>query len=447
MPIWAQHCAVSAYGCYWHWLRFGPGYSKSVQDYKSRERFNLIDWERWQKDRLKQLLKNAADNIPFYQRTWTDAQKKAAYNGELKSLPLLEKEPIRINPRDFVCRKTKTKHELIFHTSGSTGTPIKSIWTVSELRDSLALREARSANWAGVSFKMPRATFSGRLVEPNPNSKGPFYRWNQAEKQVYFSAFHLRPDTVSSYIEALKKHKIQWATGYAFSFYLLAKLALNQKIDAPTLKAIITTSEKLLPEMREIMERVFKCKVYEEYSTVENALFVSECEKGSLHVSPDVAVLEILKEDGRPCIPGETGEVVTTCLMHDYQLLVRYRLGDRAAWSDRACLCGRKMPILQEVAGRMEDVITGPDGRQLVRFHGIFIDIPKIIEGQVIQEEIDFFILKIVASENLTQDDEILINKRFWERLGKVKVLIQRVEKIERSGSGKYKAVVSKVSL
>ncbi len=442
LPVWAQHCAISVYGYYWKQLRFGSGFSQFVEAYQIREKFSREEWKIWQKKQLQDLLKTASENVPFYQKNWTQAQKEAARQGTLEKLPLLDKECIRILPDDFVRADLKPKKELVFYTSGSTGTPIKSIWTVPELRDSLALREVRSANWAGVSFKMPRATFSGRLVEPDPNSKGPFYRWNVSEKQVYFSAFHLKPDTAQAYVRALEKHKIEWGTGYAQSFYLLAKYILMQKISKPTLKAIVTTSEKLTPEMRAVMEEAYQCRVYEEYSTVENALFVSECEKGSLHVSPDVGVIEILRPDGEPCESDEIGEVVTTCLMHGYQLLIRYRLGDMAAWSKDDCPCGRHMPVLKEVMGRLEDVVTGPDGRQLVRFHGIFIDLPHVIEGQVIQDELDKFQLKLVVTDGFGYDEEKKITNRFQERLGNIQLKIEKVEKIERTERGKFKAVI-----
>ena len=122
-------------------------------------------------------------------------EKRAAKLGNLMELPLLDKESIRIDPKGFLDERLHPWPKLLFHTSGSTGTPIHTYWRVCELRNSLALREVRSANWAGVSFTMPRATCSGRMVEPDPHSKGPFYRFNCAEKQVYFSAFHLRSDT------------------------------------------------------------------------------------------------------------------------------------------------------------------------------------------------------------------------------------------------------------
>jgi len=54
--------------------------------------------------------------------------------------------------------------------------------------------------------------------------------------------------------------------------------------------------------MRRVMEAAFRCKVFEEYSTVENAVFASECRHGKLHVSPDSCVLEILRPDGMPAL-------------------------------------------------------------------------------------------------------------------------------------------------
>jgi phenylacetate-CoA ligase len=333
----------------------------------------------------------------------------------------------------------------VFLTSGSTGTPISSYYTIPELRQSLALREVRSARWAGVSFSVPRATFSGRMVEPNPDSKGPYYRFNIAERQVYFSPFHLRPDTVQQYVDALNRHRIEWGTGYAVSYYLLARFMLEKEIAPPShLKAIITTSEKLTAEMRVVMEQAYGCKIYEEYSTVENAIFASECEHGRLHVSPDVSVVEILRPDGSPCEPGEAGEVVVTTLARTYHPLIRFRLGDVAMWDDEPCPCGRQMPVIKEVLGRIEDVVIGPDGRQMVRFHGVFVNQPHVHEGQIIQESLDFIRVKVVPTRDFGEKDVQDIVHRVQQRLGeKVKVVIEPVIEIPRTKAGKFQAVIS----
>ncbi len=412
-----------------------------------RERFIQNQWALWQSARLKETLRDCVKHVPYYQNAWSQSQKQAALEGDLQALPLLEKEPLRASPEAFLRDDLHPFRPQVFLTSGSTGTPISSYYTIPELRRSLALREVRSARWAGVSYKMPRATFSGRMVEPDPYSKGPFYRFNRAERQVYFSAFHLRPNTAKMYVEALHKHQVKWMTGYAVSFYLLARFILEQGILVPSLKAIITTSEKLTSKMREMMEQAYSCRIYEEYSTVENAIFASECEYGQLHNSPDVSVVEILKSDGTPCDPGEAGEVVVTTLSRVYQPLIRFRLGDLAKWGTQACSCGRSMPVIDEVVGRIEDVVVGPDGRQMVRFHGIFIAQPNVIEGQIIQEALDLIRVKVVATNNFSKHDVEDIMGRIQQRLGdQVRVVVEVVPEIPRTKAGKFQAVISRIS-
>jgi phenylacetate-CoA ligase len=446
LPIWGQHTAASAYGVYRFWLRFGSGYKKFVEEYTARETYSSEAWDQWQATRLREILNIAAEKVPYYENHWAQSQKASAKAGKLADLPILEKEPIRSDPGAFLNRDIVAMRRHVFHTSGSTGTPVASMWTTMEVRNSRALREARSAKWAGVSFKLPRATFSGRMVEPDPESQGPFYRYNIFEKQVYFSAFHLRPDTAHYYINALHKHKIQWLTGYAVSYYLLAKFMIEQDLQPPPLKAVITTSEKVTPQMREVMEKAYRCKVFEEYSTVETALFASECEQGRLHVSPDVAVVEILRPDGTPCDQGEPGEIVTTCLFKTYQPLIRFRLGDIAVWDTQLCGCGRQMPVLKEVLGRIEDVVIGPDGRQMVRFHGIFIDQPNVREGQIIQEALDRIRVKVVPTNDFGEMDIDDIINRVKQRLGaEVQVTVEQVNHIPRTAAGKFQAVISRL--
>jgi phenylacetate-CoA ligase len=443
-PLWLQNMMVSVYGLYWYWARFSGDYPAHERGYRHREHFSTEDWRHYQHQTVQNLLTLCVNQVPYYRETWSREDKKAAMAGNLSELPILEKDPLRQNPNRFHNQGAKPFPRFVFHTSGTTGTPISTTYTLSEHRSIMALREVRSANWAGVSFKQPRATFSGRMIEPNPEEHQAVYRYNVVEKQVYFSAFHLKPNNAQAYVDALLKHSILWMTGYTVSFFLLARFILEQNLPVPPLKAIVTTSEKLTPKMRTTIEQAFRCPVFEEYSTVENAMFGSQCEHGRLHLSPDAGFVEILRQDGSPCDPGEVGEVITTCLLRSYQPLIRFRLGDLAAWDPNPCPCGRQMPVITEVVGRIEDVVTGPDGRQLVRFHGIFVDQPNIIEGQVIQETLDTFTVKVVPSSSFCQTDIEDIKQRMVQRLGsQVTVQVETVAEIPRTKSGKFRAIIS----
>jgi phenylacetate-CoA ligase len=448
-PVLAQHLIVSAYGWQWKRRRFGGVFQAECRGFRERERYTAEQWTAYTTHHLRSLLKTAFTQVPYYRELGqrlglTLAQIEHFTLAELRSLPPLEKRIARDQPHSLLVGGSPTSRHAVYHTSGSSGTPVATYWLPEEHQRSLALREARSCGFAGVSFTLPRATFSGRIVESDPNSRGPFYRFNMAERQVYFSAFHLRPETCQAYLAALARHRVQWITGYSNSIYQLAKLALDLRLECPTLKAVITTSEALTPDMRGVIERAFSTRTYEEYGTVEDLFYVSECEHGRKHISPDAGILEVVDDQGRPVAPGEEGEVWATGFVRLSHPMIRYRMGDRAVMDDRACPCGREMPVLHTVLGRIEDTIYGPDGRRMVRFHGIFVDQPHVQEGQIVQEHIDLIRVRIVVKPGFGAADEADIIQRMKARLGDaVRVVVEPVPHIERTRVGKFKAVVS----
>jgi phenylacetate-CoA ligase len=235
-------------------------------------------------------------------------------------------------------------------------------------------------------------------------------------------------------------------TGYTMSNYFLARFIEEAGISVPTMKAVITSSEKLTDEMRATFQRVYGCRTYDSYSGVEACGLISECEKGSLHISPEIGIIELLDEEGNPVLPGEVGEAVCTGLLNFDQPLIRYQIGDRIRLSvNQHCECGRNMPIVDEIVGRTEDVVIGQDGREMVRFHGIFIGIPSIIEGQIIQHTLSSFEIKLVVATSLFKEENELIVTRMKSQLGNIEVTIHEVDSIPRTANGKFKAVISNV--
>jgi phenylacetate-CoA ligase len=208
-------------------------------------------------------------------------------------------------------------------------------------------------------------------------------------------------------------------------------------------QALVLSSEKLTAEMKSVLKSAFRARAYEEYGAVENCMLATECEKGSLHVSPDFGVIEIVDDEGRAVRPGTIGRVLCTSLLNNVQPLIRYEIGDLAMWSRDSCACGRdQLPVLKEVVGRLEDVVIGRDGRQMVRFHGIYLGLPNILEGQVIQKSLDQFCVRVVVRPEFGHREEEVIRRRFDERLGAVDVQIERVANLLRTDRGKFRAVI-----
>jgi phenylacetate-CoA ligase len=81
----------------------------------------------------------------------------------------------------------------------------------------------------------------------------------------------------------------------------------------------------------------------------------------------------------------------------------------------------------------------------MVRFHGIFIDIPSIIEGQIIQHTLQNFEIQLVLSKPLSEDDKSKMANRMISQLGNINLIFNTVDTIHRNQNGKIKAVISHV--
>jgi phenylacetate-CoA ligase len=453
IPVVFQNAAISAFGLVYKHERFGGEFRDVLADFEARDRWDVERMREYLDRELRRVVKRAID-APYYRERWRlagirDRDLDDLTIDSLHLLPILPKAEVRRAPRAFVPdRGPQVRGILTYYSSGSTGTPLEALCTRSGQRRFAAAREARSYRWAGTSILHPRAMIGGQPVVPPDSSVPPFYRFNAAEKQVYFSAYHVQAEYAAGYVDALNRYKPDSITGYAFSQFQLARLMLSQKLRLNyTPRAAITSSEKLTERMRSVMREAWGCRAYEEYGSVENVALATECEAGSLHVSPDFGIVEIVDTEGKPVPPGVEGRLVCTSLLNDAQYLVRYEIGDTGAWSAEPCPCGRAhLPRLREITGRVEDVVVGPNGRELVRFHSVFIGLPYVWEGQIVQEAIDKLTVRVVADDGFSQSEAQAITQRLQERLGPVSVSVQRVPQLERTPRGKVRAVISHLS-
>lgn len=452
LPILLQNLAVSAYGYSWKRRRFGGIFEQELQGFKNRENFSTQQFEDYQTPQLRLLLLHAFETVPHYQQAFIaagfgNASLQKFELQDLPKLPFLEKNTLRTQGTTELLSQKPEPDGKFFGSSGSTGTPTQILFSQAMHQRWSAGFEARIRHWAGVTRHNPRGMIGGRRVVPEGSAKRPFYRYNFIEKQTYFSAYHISVTNAPHYLDGMKKHHVSYMNGYAMSNYFLARFFEETGLEAPQLKAVLPSSEKLMPEMRATFQRVYGCKAYDAWSGVEACGLISECEHGRLHTSPDIAILEFLDpETNLPALPGQLAEVVCTGLLNFDQPLVRYRIGDLMRVSAEPCPCGRQMPVIQEIVGRMEDTVIGPDGREMVRFHGIFIGISNIVEGQIIQQGYTHFEVKIVVvNPPLTEVERQLIQQRMMSQLGEVKVEIIEVGHIPRGPNGKFKAVVSNV--
>jgi phenylacetate-CoA ligase len=290
--------------------------------------------------------------------------------------------------------------------------------------------------------------FGARKICAFAKDSPPFWHFSPTEDLAYASIYHLSDKFLPSYIDLLRKFNPALIEGYPSALAIVARYAVERNLLLPPAKAVFTVSESFSDIDREMMEKAWRCRVFDRYTSVEGCMFVSQCEFGRYHISPEAGIIEIVDTDGRPVKPGMPGHVVCTGLRNLLQPLIRYKIGDIACWStEQECPCGRKMPILERIEGRFEDLCYTPDGRRIGGWNVLFKAIPFIREAQVVQETLREFTVYIVPADGFSQETIKLIQQDVYSYVGKVRVSVKSVSSIPRSASGKFRPVVCKLSV
>jgi phenylacetate-CoA ligase len=447
-PIWAQQLYVALYGGWWYWRRFGKDFQHFVTQLEARERWGEDQFRVYQEERLRALFK-IAWRSPYYLKVFS----KAGITLEMQPLetlsrvPLLTKETVRLHGRDLLTVKSIPRGTFTCKSSGTTGTPTEIFYTRKFHQLAMAWFEARSRRWAGLNFKDRRAMFGVRKVCGFEQSRPPFWRFSPLENLAYMSIYHLSPKFMPAYIDFLHEFRPKLVMGYPNALSTLSSFAIRQGTLPPAAQAVITTSETVTPSIRKAIETAWQCKLYDTYGAVEACVYASECEHGRLHLNPDIGIYEILDHEGNPCPTGVIGEGVCTGLHNLLQPLIRYRIGDVAMWStEQECPCGRNMPILQSIEGRIEDMCYTADGRAMLRFDTVFKGVNGIRQAQVVQEEINKFIINVIPHDVLSKYDREMIKSNMRLHVGDVRVEVQEVPLIPLTAGNKFRAVISKLT-
>jgi phenylacetate-CoA ligase len=445
LPASMRSLAATIRGLQLRKWRYGAETEELVAEALEREQWPAEKWKSWQEQRLAFVLHRAATQVPYYHNQWAARRQtgdKASWQ-YLENWPILEKEPLRKNPPAFVADDCDTRRMFHDHTSGTAGKPLD-LWLRREtVLAWYALSEARWRRWYGVSMQDRWGILGGQLVVAVKQKHPPFWVWNSALNQLYLSSYHLSPELIPSYLDAISRYELVYLLGYTSSLYALAQTALRLKRRDLKLKVVITNAEPVFDYQRQAISEAFQCPVRETYGMAETVAAASECEIGRLHLWPEAGWVETVSGD-LPVAHGAVGELVSTGLLNADMPLIRYRIGDRAALSDPAlpCSCGRALPQLQSLEGRIDDVLYTSEGRRIGRLDPIFKAQLPIREAQIIQESLNLVRVRYVPDPEFDQEAARSIVERLRARMGNIEVTLEPVNEIPRGASGKFRAVI-----
>ena len=319
---------------------------------------------------LRILIDHARRTVPFYQSMLNELAVADALqlSTELwQKIPLLSRTELQKVSTAIHSNAIPRDHggTATIQTSGSTGMPVtmqttslaQFFWRAITLRDHLWHQRDFSARLAAIR---PEGNLQpGRGVERQG--------WGQATDDI----FACGPSAVLSVRTPVDEQAV-WLRQQNPVYFLslpsnIAALAghfLENGWQLPGLLEVRTYGELLDDSVRELCRQAWQVPVTDMYSAQEVGYIALQCpEAGNYHVQAENLLVEIVDEQGNPCLANEIGRVVLTPLHNFAMPLLRYAIGDYAAFGP-ACPCGRGLPVLEKIAGRQRNMLVLPDGSQ-----------------------------------------------------------------------------------
>jgi phenylacetate-CoA ligase len=419
---------------------------------KKTQWWSYPDLEKFQLRRLKKLLQHANDNVPFYHRIFKKLNFKpgnVSNVNDLKRLPILTKEIIQNNFEDIYARNYSKADLISSATGGSTGIPMK-FYIDRNWKACNAAAAYRAWSWSGYELGDKMAYLWSAHQDLKDQNKIINKIRNCTLRAIKLNAFDLTQENMQDYIKILRRYKPKAINSYASAIFTMSQYMEKRGIEDIKPEAILTTADMLFDFRRKTIERVFDCKVFDYYSGRETSLQATECpEHTGYHLSIENAVVEFLRENEH-VTSGETGKIIITDLSNYAMPFIRYEIGDLGVPSDENCPCGRKLPIMKSVKGRILDTIITPEGKMIdgMFFPAIFADyhIKGIEEYQIIQKRKDKLLIKLVKGKYYNDSDLDLYLYIIKKNVGdQMNIEVQFVNKIEPTVSGKHRPVISEI--
>lgn len=399
---------------------------------------NFLDLELAEKERLISRLLTSQLSAA----SKTDYGKSLKAGVELDSWPYLEKAQILRKPRRF--KRRAWRLAIPASTSGTSGMPM----TLYRSLESIVFEQAcidSLIQAGGIDVANARiAVMRGDTIK-NPNDMSPpFWTCNRQKTRLQLSAHHLSMKTIDHYVEILGSFKPDCIMAYPSSLEALATLLDKKQIEL-RIPLIVTSSEVLSEETRELALRIVGRKLVDYYGQAERVAFAYSWGEGYYFLPLyGVVELDFVGTDGG----SDLYEIIATSLWNRSMPLVRYRTGDRIrcqrGLSDSNLReIGQGIRPFETIDGRQSDYLISPDGARLIGMNQIPRGLDNVVRLQLIQETNKQLNVLVVPRDGFSKKDLDLLNKNLSEKIPKdMDVRVNVVDRVELSGQAKAPFII-----
>ena len=402
---------------------------------------------------LKVLLLHSYYNVDYYKCILDKVdiiRNGEVYLDNFRQIPILTKSIIRKYGEKLVSHDYMTRKWRYNTSGGSTGEPVRFIqdnlyekWGAATsyyyYKHILGIEEPVARKI--VLWGSERDIFQGSL-----GWKAKLLNW--LTNTVFLNSFRMTEHDMERYLAIINFYKPDLIRGYAGSLYELCRYAKHRGIRVYTPKAVISTAETLMDEMREVIEDVFGTKVYNFYGSRETNNLAGECREGLLHILAFHNYVEIINWHNQPVGEGEEGRVIVTNL-HNYSMpFIRYEIGDTAILGPRRCRCGSPLPTLRKITGRITDHFVTKEGTIIhgEYFTHLFYFKDWVKAFRVIQEDFQKIRILVNLKDKVNEHEKKDIEKRIKLVMGSdCQIIWEFIDDIPKTPQGKRLYTISLV--
>jgi phenylacetate-CoA ligase len=398
---------------------------------------------------LGELLKHAYGTVPFYRWQWHDAYESArtVTPEAFARLPLLTRTSLQDQFEALKSGNMPGAHGTVTSgtTSGSTGRVVRTLktdltelwWQALTLRDHLWHRRDFSGKLAAIRQGVALGEASG---------------WGPATDAIAtagLSATLPVSTDIETQLEWLQRQQPDYFLSYPSLISELAKRCIERGIRFDRLREVRTIGELLTDDVRGLCRQAWNVPVTDVYTSDEVGYIALQCPaSGHYHAQSESLLVEVLDDAGNACPPGAVGRIAVTTLHNFAMPLVRYVLGDYAEVGP-PCACGRGLPVLTRIMGRVRNMLRLASGACYWPSFGTrtFGEIAPLLQHQFVQKEFDLIEARLVTAVPLTADQENRLRRHILSRLpGGLRLTFTYCAQIPRGAGGKYEDFISEVS-
>jgi phenylacetate-CoA ligase len=411
---------------------------------------------RYQFQQLALVLRHAFKTIKFYRDRMLAARIKPGQPIDPDAwarMPILTRADLQRLGPEIVSKAVPKHHGSVgsLLSSGSTGRPVighttgvtRLMWSVLSLRDLLWHRRDLSLKLAGIRwFATDKAMPPQGLRQEHWGSDSalPFRTGRGVALNI--------KSTIREQADWLVREDPDYVVTYPSNLVELSKHFQAHGLRLGRLRGVSTLSEICTDETRRWCRDVFGVDLADIYSAREVGYMALQCpDHHHYHVQSESVLVEILDADNCPCRPGEAGRVVVTTLLNFAAPLLRYEIGDLAEVGG-PCSCGRGLPVLNRILGRVRNTLQVPSGDRIwpvlnLQEAAQAIPFKQIQLVQQTHEEIE---VRLVPEGSPSAEDE----QKFAAAINKFllfpfRIFFNYMDEIPRSPGGKYEDFMSMV--